>query len=219
MATSINEDVVIGSTKFHVQTEFYHSSGKVVSNIFKEGVALKRLEKEVEPEENIEEEVKSFHLEVVNKLLSAKKGGTKKRGNEEVSLTDKEIEEIVNLISPFYGVASTFVIDEALSSASSKEEFIEELLGELSGEEREKLHGKLEELLGKEVEIFEKLKDEILEILNNYFGIMALSVFEEALERTKDKSFEDFIREVSSQLEGKEREEIAKKLKSLSSKV
>jgi DNA-binding transcriptional MerR regulator len=217
MATSINEDVVIGSTKFHVQTEFYHSSGKVVSNIFKEGVALKRLEKEVGPEENIEEEVKSFHLEVVNKLLSAKKGGAKKRGNKEVSLTDKEIEEIVNLISPFYGVASTFVIYEALSSASSKEEFIQELLGELSGEEREKLQKKIEELLGKEVEIFEKLKDEILEILNNYFGIMALSVFEEAFERTKDKSFEDFIREVSSQLEGKEREEIAKKLKSLSS--
>ncbi|RUM90539.1 MAG: hypothetical protein DSZ26_02665 [Thermovibrio sp.] len=217
MATSINEDVVIGSTKFHVQTEFYHSSGKVVSNIFKEGVALKRLEKDIESEENIEEEVKNFHLEVVNKLLSAKKGGTKKRGNEEISLTDKEIEEIVNLIFPFYGVASTFVIDEALSSASSKEEFIQELLGELSGEEREKLHGKLEELLGKEGEIFEKLKDEILEILNNYFGIMALSVFEEALERIKDKSFEDFIREVSSQLEGKEKEEIAKKLKSLSS--
>ena len=121
------------------------------------------------------------------------------------------------MIFPFYGVASTFVIDEALSSASSKEEFIQELLGELSGEEREKLHGKLEELLGKEGEIFEKLKDEILEILNNYFGIMALSVFEEALERIKDKSFEDFIREVSSQLEGKEKEEIAKKLKSLSS--
>ena len=222
MATSVNEDIVVGSSKFHIQTEFYRTSGKIVSNIFKDGVALKRLEKKVEPDENVEEEVKKFHSEVVGKLLSIKEKPKKK--SEEISLSDEEIEEIVKLISPFYGVASTFVIDEALSSASSKKEFIQELLGELSGEEREKLQKRLEELLYKEerekskktLEIVDKLKDEILTILGNYFGIMAVPVFEEALEKTKDKPFNDFIDEVSSQLEGKEREEVAEKLKSLS---
>ncbi|RUM88101.1 MAG: hypothetical protein DSZ25_02575 [Thermovibrio sp.] len=217
MATSINEDITIGRTKFHVQTEFYRSSGKVVSNIFKDGIALKRVERSLDEDEEIEEAVQKFHREVVQKLLSGAK--PKKKGK--FSLPEELIDEVIKVISPYFGIASAFIIEEAISSASSKESFINELLGELSGKEREELSEKLKRLLTEdkteEVSI-DNLKEEILSILGEFFGIMAVSIFEETLEELNSNSLEEFIEKVSSQLEGKEREGLKERLRSLSSK-
>jgi len=217
MATSINEDIIIGKTKFHVQTEFYRSSGKVVSNIFRDGIALKRVEKDLEEKEEIEEAVQKFHKEVVQKLLSGAK--PKKKGK--FSLPEELIDEVIKVISPYFGIASAFIIEEAITKAYSKESFISELLGELSGKEREILSEKLEKLLTEinagETQI-EHLKEEILKILRDFFGIMAILVFEETLKELNNGSLEEFIEKVSLQLEGKEREKLKERLKSLSSK-
>ena len=68
MAVSCNEDVRVGNVVFHVQTEYYRRSGKVVANIFRNGVAVKRLEKQLSNMSDIDSEVLEFHRFVVDRI-------------------------------------------------------------------------------------------------------------------------------------------------------
>ncbi len=68
MAVSCNEDVRVGNVVFHVQTEYYRKSGKVVANIFRNGVAVKRLEKQLSEEDDVDSKVVEFHRFVVDRI-------------------------------------------------------------------------------------------------------------------------------------------------------
>ncbi|SNR66885.1 hypothetical protein [Desulfurobacterium atlanticum] len=72
MGYSLNSDISCGSKKFHVQTEFYSSSQKIVTNIFLNGNIIKRIEKAPETD-NLEHEIKQQHNFVVEKLTTALK--------------------------------------------------------------------------------------------------------------------------------------------------
>ena len=47
MALSLNQNIKAGKSTYHIQTEYYKTSNKIISNIFKDGKAVRRLEKEV----------------------------------------------------------------------------------------------------------------------------------------------------------------------------
>jgi len=72
MKTSINQEVSVGKFTFHIQTEYYSASRKIVTNIFRDGAIVKRLEKDVLPSRSVDEQIKEFHRSVVSKILSRK---------------------------------------------------------------------------------------------------------------------------------------------------
>ncbi|OMH40520.1 hypothetical protein [Desulfurobacterium indicum] len=67
---SMNTNFQCGTKTFHVQTEFYKSSGKVVTNIFFQGNIVKRIEKLPETED-ISQEIKKQHEHILQKLQEA----------------------------------------------------------------------------------------------------------------------------------------------------
>ncbi len=102
MSYSLNSDINCGSKKFHVQTEFYKSSQKIVTNIFINGNAIKRIEKHFETGK-IEEEINKQHCFVIEKLnstlkekLECKEGREKNLNSNKKSLESptKETPEI-----------------------------------------------------------------------------------------------------------------------------
>jgi hypothetical protein len=220
MAVSINEDVRVGNSTFHVQTEFYRSTGKVVCNIFKDGASIKRFEKVVEGEENPELLVKYLHKQVVNRLLS---GGEEIKGAGKLKLSEEAINRIVEIVSPYFGVASYLVLEDVLSKAYSVRDFIEKVVEDLDVETKSNLKRELEKVLldeGKQIpaeskeefRFTDELRSQMLDILKDYFGVMASLVLEEAEEKCKGKSYEDLVSEIVSSLEEKEREELGKRL-------
>lgn len=68
MGTSINEEIRAANGVYHIQTEYYKTSGKIVTNIFKDGMIVKRLEKELNDKDNIDDQVKAFHAFVIKKI-------------------------------------------------------------------------------------------------------------------------------------------------------
>ncbi|WP_457569457.1 hypothetical protein, partial [Desulfurobacterium sp.] len=67
---SMNTNFQCGAKTFHVQTEFYKSSGKVVTNIFFQGNIVKRIERLPETED-ISQEIKKQHEHILHKLQEA----------------------------------------------------------------------------------------------------------------------------------------------------
>ncbi|WP_456397584.1 hypothetical protein [Desulfurobacterium sp.] len=67
---SMNTNFQCGTKMFHIQTEFYKSSGKVVTNIFFQGNIVKRIEKLPETED-ISQEIKKQHEYILQKLQEA----------------------------------------------------------------------------------------------------------------------------------------------------
>jgi len=227
MAVSYNEDIRLGGSVFHVQTEYYKKSGKVVSNIFKDGLSIKRLEREVEEGADIDSAVAQFHRYVVERLRSGvKKKAPLQRGV--LSMPDSVREELLTILNPYFGVASSFVIDEALLVSSSVEEFLDNLLEGLPDDIKGALNEKLSPVLSsislsesspegeeevKPEEFTEEMKERTLKILSEYFGIMALPVLEDALEEWKSGDYEELVELIVSHLEDeKEREELYHRL-------
>ncbi|WP_457569851.1 response regulator [Desulfurobacterium sp.] len=68
---SRNDSLRLGNVEFHVQTEYYRSSGDVVTLIFKKGEVVKRIERKLSSGESPDDAVKKQHMEVIHKLLSA----------------------------------------------------------------------------------------------------------------------------------------------------
>ncbi len=228
MAVSYNEDVRIGNSVFHVQTEYYRKSGKVVSNIFKDGLSIKRLEREVEEGVDIDSAVSDFHRYVVERLRSGvreKKAPAKKKV---LTLPEAVEQELLEIIYPYFGVASSLVIDEALAVSSTSGEFLEHLLEGLPDNLREALTAQLAPILSSlssiessgseesssspEEEIDEAKREKLLKVLSEYFGIMALPVLEEALEEWNG-DYHYLVELIVSHLEDeKEREELYHRL-------
>ena len=222
MAKSINQDVYAGGSTYHIQTEFYKSSGKIVTNIFKDGVSVKRLERKVEEglsDEEIDREVEKFHFLVLEKL---RQGGKRlKRSKPEVeseaekrekvsqqveegglNLSQELYEQILELINPYFGIASAFSIEEARSCATGVDSFIEALTKDLEDEARGELIIRLRELFDRtppellkgkgveetqeeesveEFELTPEQEQKILTVLSEYFGIMATVILEESV--------------------------------------
>jgi len=227
MAVSYNEDVRLGNSVFHVQTEYYKKSGKVVSNIFKDGLSIKRLEKSVEEGADVDSAVAQFHSYVVERLRSSlKKKALQKKGV--LSIPDSVREELLNVLNPYFGVASSFVIEEALSNSASVDDFLDNLLEGLPTNIKDALGEKLSSLLpsisvsqapseekgNTEPEEFtEEKKEKALKILSDYFGIMSLSVLEDALEEWKSGEYSELVELIVSHLnDEKEREELYHRL-------
>lgn len=230
MAVSYNEDVRVGNSTFHVQTEYYRKSGKVVSNIFKDGLAVKRLEREVSEESDVDSAVGEFHRYVVERL----KGGIKKKEKQELPegrfyLPEEVEHELLQTLYPYFGVASSLVVDEAVSSSSTVDEFLESLLEGLPENIREALAEKLKPLLYSlssnlaepvreaavetKFEIDEERKERILQALSDFFGIMALPVLEEALEEWSGTEYQELVDLIVNHVEDeKEREELRRRL-------
>ena len=68
MALSLNQNIKAGKSTYHIQTEYYKTSNKIISNIFKDGRAVRRLEKEVEEGKDLDAQIKEFHKSVVERL-------------------------------------------------------------------------------------------------------------------------------------------------------
>lgn len=227
MAVSYNENIRLGGSIFHVQTEYYKKSGKVVSNIFKDGLSIKRLERDVEEGTDIDSAVAQFHRYVVERLKSGvKRKVSLQRGV--LSIPDAVREELLKILNPYFGVASSLVIDEALLNSSGVESFLDNLLEGLPDNTKETLREQLSPLLSslflsesspekreeEELEEFtEEKREKALEILSDYFGIMALPVLEDALEEWKSGDYKELVELIVSRLEDeKEREELYHRL-------
>lgn len=230
MAVSYNENVKIGDSVFHVQTEYYKKSGKVVSNIFKDGLSIKRLERAVEDDQNIDAVVGEFHNYVIEKL----KDGLKKKLELQKAGYSLEIpevveEELLQVLYPYFGVASSFILEEALSLSKNLGEFMENLLDGLPEDTKLTLKEEISTLLSsltnsKETtesedlpkpaeELSEEKKEKILYIISDYFGIMALPVLEEVLEEWSGSNYQEFVDLIVKRIEDeKEREELYQRL-------
>ncbi|MEO2068256.1 MAG: hypothetical protein ABGX27_01930 [Desulfurobacteriaceae bacterium] len=221
MGTSINQDVKAGNSVYHIQTEYYKASGKIVTNIFKDGMAIKRLEKAIPNEEgiDIDEEVKAFHKSIIDRL-TGKVPSVKKAAKTFLSFPEEKIDEVLNVIFPFFGIASQLTVKDALEKSQTVEEFIRNIISELPEELKEEVRKELTKILpGSKEETkttttsnadLEKLDmDKILTILSDYFGIAASLVFEEAVEVWKEKGgdYEILVEIIVKELEDKEAQE------------
>ncbi|RKQ63604.1 hypothetical protein C7457_0478 [Thermovibrio guaymasensis] len=233
MSKSINEDIKAGKSVYHIQTEYYKSSGKIVTTIFKDGRSVKRLEKEVSDvsEEELNQEIEKFHRYVLDRLRGLKKKEVPALSSSErkFSVPQELYERLLIEISPFFGIASAFVLDEAIESASDVSSFIEALTSDLSEDQKELLVSKVKPLIEDQVSVSKEevtedeekfnltpeLEEKILSILSEYFGIMASSVFEDSVKEWEltGRSYEELVDVISSHGDTEEeREEIRNRL-------
>jgi RNA binding exosome subunit len=206
---SKNDNVKLGSHVYHVQTEYYRSSNKIVSNIFMDGKIVKRIESKPVEGEDIGKRASQQHEEILKKL---RKGG---RTGEGIKLTDRERKELIELLNESLGIATAFIIEEEARRAKSKEELINLLLEQIGEEDRERLKEKLKNIL-KPKEKDEELKafaSKIEPILKDYFGIVTYMILEEAQRKANLKEFIEFI--VSNLNDEEERKSLREKLTSL----
>jgi len=253
MGKSINQDVYAGGSTYHIQTEYYKSSGKIVTNIFKDGVSVKRLEKKVEEglsDDEIDQEIEKFHFLVLEKLRQGGKKGKRPqpepKTGQEVGVSGEErapqpaaeagfelpqelYEPILELINPYFGIASAFSIEEALASATGVDSFIEALTKDLEDEAKGELIIRLRELFDRapellkssrveeaqeeeapeEFELTPEHEQKILTVLSDYFGIMATAVLEEAISdwRAIGGSYQELVDIICAHADTPEEEE------------
>ena len=206
---SKNDNVKLGNHVYHIQTEYYKSSNKIVSNIFMDGKIIKRIESEPAEGEDITKRISQQHEEILKKI---RKGGRIKEG---IKLTDRERNELIELLNESLGIATAFIIEEEARRAKSKEELINLLLEQIGEEDRERLKEKLKNIL-KPKEKDEELKafaSKIEPILKDYFGIVTYMILEEAQRKGNLEEFIEFI--VSNLNDEEERKSLREKLTSL----
>ncbi|TCK05250.1 hypothetical protein [Phorcysia thermohydrogeniphila] len=237
MAISLNQDIRAGKSTYHVQTEYYKTSNKIISNIFKDGKAVKRLEKEVEEGRDLDEQIKEFHNSIIERLTKPTLVKRKKKEEKPVqeaqkevfTLTEQQEEKIAAVIYPFFGIATYLVISDAASNASSKEEFVDQLLGELEEEKAKEVREEILSILSEKVEekpseLKEEKKtlpfpeEELTEILFPYFGIMT-GVLVESAKRVWDGEKGKLLDFLAGELDDDVREEVLKKVSSLLGEV
>jgi len=164
---TLNQNVQVGDDVLHVQTEYYSSSKKVVSNILKGGIVVKRIEKDVPPDaaaEEINRLIKKLHVFVVNSIkneyekrnLSVKEDKVEevrqeKPASEErvsFSLPDDIKEKLEDFAHQYVGFYAPSLVEELIESSASLPDFMEKYKEEIksAGEENE---GKVQEFLEK----------------------------------------------------------------------
>ncbi len=225
MALSINQNIKAGKSTYHIQTEYYKTSNKIISNIFKDGKAVKRLEKEVEEEKDLDTQIKEFHKNIVERLTKPTLLKRKKTEKGKFTITDKQEEEIAKVIYPFFGIATSLVISDALRSSSSSEEFIEMLLHDIEEEKADELKKEISSILSEvpeeksqeETMKMEKVvfpEDKLMEILFPYFGIATGAIVESAKNAWNGK-VESLLNFLSKELEEDVKEKVFKQIEEL----
>jgi hypothetical protein len=231
MGTSINQNIKAGNSVYHIQTEYYKASGKIVTNIFKNGMTVKRLEKEVSEEEgiDIDEEIKAFHRSIVDKLTG--KTSKVKKESKHLTLSEEEVDKILSVIFPFFGIASQLAVKDALETSQTVEEFIRNIVSDLPEDIKKEVTERLKDILDSRQQVEgtatlannipkgEKISqdksvrdvgdidtDKILTILSDYFGIASYLVLEDAIETWKEKGggYDVLVEIIVSELEDKE---------------
>ncbi len=213
MGKSINQDIKAGGSTYHIQTEYYKSSGKIVTNIFKDGQSVKRFERKVEMgnEDEIDREVEKFHSLIVSKLTERAKKGERKT---KVQISEELFEEFLRELSPFFGIATALTLEEAVREANSYEELLNIIVSDLDDKLKLIVKEKLSSLIRKipreeaPFSLSTETEGEILKILAEKFGIMASSILEEAVEKCKREGgdFSKLIEILSSYGESPEEE-------------
>ncbi len=225
MALSINQDIKAGKSTYHIQTEYYKTSNKIISNIFKDGKAVKRLEKEVEEEKDLDTQIKEFHKNIVERLTKPTLLKRKKTEKGKFTITDKQEEKIAQVIYPFFGIATSLVISDALRSSSSSEEFIEMLLHDIEEEKADELKKEISSILSEvpeeksqeETMKMEKVvfpEDKLMEILFPYFGIATGAIVESAKNAWNGK-VESLLNFLSKELEEDVKEKVFEQIEEL----
>jgi hypothetical protein len=227
MAVSLNQNIKAGKSTYHVQTEYYKSSNKIISNIFKDGKAVKRLEKEVEEDRSLDEQIKEFHSSVIERLTKPTLVKEKKKTvqKEAFILTKGQEEKIAAAIYPFFGIATYLVMSDAASNASSKEDFISRLLSELEEEKVKELREEILSILSDKVEekpsklqeeqkILPFPEEELTQLLFPHFGIMT-NVLVESAKRVWSGRKEELLDFLANELEDDVREDVLKKVSCL----
>ena len=225
MALSLNQDIKAGKSTYHIQTEYYKTSSKIISNIFKDGKAVRRLEKEVEEGKDLDTQIKEFHKSIVERLTKPTLLKRKKPEKEKFTITDKQEEKIAQVIYPFFGIVTSLVISDTLSSSSSSEEFIEMLLHDIEEEKADELKEKLSSILSEvteekpkeEIVRMEKIifpEDKLTEILFPYFGIATGAIVESA-RSVWDGKVESLLDFLSKELEEDVKDKVFEQIKEL----
>jgi len=112
---SKNDNLKIGNTVFHIQTEFYKTSGEVVTLIFKDGEVVKRIENKI-TDDNPSKAVEKQHFMVIKKLLSSVE-------KEESSTTENFSMGQFSLDEPISGDTIDF-FKMLISQIANREDFL-----------------------------------------------------------------------------------------------
>ncbi len=185
---SRNDNIKIGKHVYHVQTEYYSSSNKVVSNIFMDGKIVKRIESH--PEGNpIDELISRQHEEILKKITSS----SKKR---KFKLEEEKREKLIELLSSVLGIATETILKEEEKRASSPEDLVSLLLSHVEENRKSQVEKEIKALLNIESKLSIS-EEEVEPILSKYFGIIAHMVLEEA---RKKQTPEEFIHSIISNL-------------------
>jgi|GEM_PF-929450 hypothetical protein len=219
MAVSFNETVQVGRSSYHVQTEYYKSAGKIISNIFKDGMAVKRLERNVDEQRDLDEQIKEFHTTVVGRLknpVPVKKEATEQRA---FPLTQEQEKLIADAIYPHFGVAAYLAISDARTGASSPSEFIDRVLSGVDEKVAGELRAKLASILMKEETMKpestrEFPESELLKILSPHLGVMAGTVVESA-KATWNGSVDRLLDIILKEIDEPAKPEVVEKVKAL----
>ncbi|SNR65547.1 response regulator [Desulfurobacterium atlanticum] len=141
---SKNDNIKIGNAVFHIQTEFYKTSGEVVTLIFRNGEVVKRIEN-VPENENPSEAVEKQHLMVINKLLSSIK--------KESSNAENLKKELLLVEEPVSGNTVDF-FKVLVSQIVKREDFLFAKIVDVNGKVVLEIKNKHEEIQEEMVETF-----------------------------------------------------------------
>ncbi len=225
MVVSRNDNFKLGKTTYHIQTEFYKAKSVIVCNIFKDGKALKKIEKEVDDfaDDILNEQIQSLHNLVLERLKqgSKEKAVSQMKGYKFFFPEDLK-KRIVDIVSPFFGAAIGIVWEDAVKNASNIEQFIDLILRDLAEIYRVPLENRIRQIIvesmpmaGGNVSQEEMLwREKILIKLAPFFGVQSNNVLDLALSMWNHDP-NRFIEIVLKKYNGDKKEELEKVLFSL----
>ncbi len=163
MVISCNDNIKLGNSTFHIQTEYYKASDSIICNIFKDGKALKKLRKPVKNRNSINDEICSFHEFVLNRL---KEGAKLKEAKESKGFKfyfpeDLKV-KIVDVISPYFGAALNVIWNDTIKRSKDIESFVSNLLADVEKNMRVAVEYKVRHIISNFLE-FKRGKDQSIE--------------------------------------------------------
>ena len=206
---TLNQNVQVGSDVLHVQTEPYRTSGKVVSNILKNGIVIKRVEQSIPPDaedREINELVKALHYSVIKAIQEQYREqkveveeervekATEKKEVQKFSLPPEMVEKLSDYASEYVGFIAPSLVSSIIEQSDSLEDFVEKFKKELEGasdvdEFLKKLFRKYLSAFDIKVEMLDvdfrsALNRELLEeIYFEEFGFLAPQIAEDVLSK------------------------------------
>ncbi len=188
MVVSRNDNLQFGNSVFHVQTEYYKATGTIICNIFKDGKALKKLKKQVESEENLNDLITQFHDFVINRLKEGAKNKEVKQTTPFKFYFPEELKaKIIDIVSPYFGAAMNVIWEDAVRKSPDIEAFVSNLLNDLDEKLRVVIEHKVRFIIAnslnfkagkKAVFIGDVERDKVLLAISPYFGVNANSVLD-----------------------------------------